>query len=109
MASRKKFGLTEEDKLGLKVSDFFYNWNRSRRVKKKNTRGGKRGLCPSENVFPNVRNASKSGVRVRKTRKKKKPGEKRDRVMVKQDPVHRGPRYNISFQEVWRAYGRIRK
>ena len=78
-------------------------------MKKKSTQGGKRGLYPSVNVLPNGRNASKSGVRVRKTRKKKKPGEKRDRVMVKQDPVHRGPRYNISFQEVWRAYGRIRK
>ena len=109
VASRKKLGLTEEDMLGLKVSDFFYNWSRKRRVKKKSTRGVKGRLSPCVNIFPTARNASKSGVRVRKTRKKKNPAEKRDRVMVKQDPVHRGPRYNISFQEVWRAYGRIRK
>ena len=54
-------------------------------------------------------NASKRGLRARKPRKKKKPGVKKDRVLVKQDPVHSGPRYNISFQEVWRAYGRMRK
>ena len=29
--------------------------------------------------------------------------------MPKQEPVHCGPRYNISFREVRKAYGRMRK
>ena len=49
------------------------------------------------------------GVRVRKARKKKKPGVKSVRVLPTQEPVHFGPRYNISFREASKAYGRIRK
>ena len=49
------------------------------------------------------------GVRLRKARKKKKPGFKSVRVFPTQEPVHYGPRYNISFREARKAYGRMRK
>ena len=108
MASRKKLALSEEDILARKVSDFFFNLRRSTKIKKKK-RGVRHRMAEPRNVFPDGMNARKSAPRLRKTRKKKKPGVKKDRVLVKQDPVHSGPRYNISFQEVWRAYGRMRK
>ena len=108
VAFRKKLALSEEDILARKVSDFFFNLRRSTKIKKKK-RGVRHRMAEPRNVFPDGMNARKSAPRLRKTRKKKKPGVKKDRVLVKQDPVHSGPRYNISFQEVWRAYGRMRK
>ena len=48
-------------------------------------------------------------MRLGKARKKKKPGVKSDRVLRKQEPVHRGPRYHISFREARIVYGRMRK
>ena len=48
-------------------------------------------------------------MRLRKGRKKKKPGVKSVRVLPTQEPVHVGPRYNISYSEASKAYGRIRK
>ena len=108
VASRKKLALSEEDIQARKVSDFFFNLRRSTKIKKKK-RGIRHRMAEPRNVFPDGMNKRKSSPRLRKTRKKKKPGVKKDRVLVKQDPVHSGPRYNISFQEVWRAYGRMRK
>ena len=105
--ARKKSSLSEEDIICRKVSDFLY-WRSRQLRRKKKPRNGQRRVGPSRNVFPQG-NAKKRGLRSRKIRKKKKPGVKKDRVLVKQDPVHSGPRYNISFQEVWRAYGRMRK
>ena len=94
--------------LGIKVENFFYNL-RSRKPNKKKIRCGMKGLRPSRNLFPDARNARGRGVRLRKTRKEKKPGIKSDRVFPKQEPIHSGPRYNISFREAFKAYGRIRK
>ena len=65
-------------------------------------------MAPSRHVFPQG-NAKKRGLRLRKIRKKKKPGIKTERVHVKQPPLHQGPRYNITFAEVNKAYGRMRK
>ena len=48
-------------------------------------------------------------MRLRKARKKKKPGVKSVPVFPMQEPVHYGPRYNISFREARKAYGRMRK
>ena len=48
-------------------------------------------------------------MRLRKGRKKKKPGVKSVRVLPTQEPVHVGPRYNISSREASKSYGRIRK
>ena len=70
VASRKKLALSAEDILGMKVSDFFYNLRRSRRIKKKN-RNGERGKRPSREIFPARRNAIGRGLRQRKARKKK--------------------------------------
>ena len=106
--ARKKSDLSEEDVLCRKVRDFFYYLRRSRKLKKKKTRNGERREGPSRNVFPNG-NAKKRGLRLRKLRKKKKPAIKSERVHVKQPPLHQGPRYNITFDEVKKAYGRMRK
>ena len=81
---------------------------RRSRNKKKKPRNGERREGPSRNVFPNA-NAKKRGLRLRKLRKKKKPAIKSERVHVKQPPLHQGPRYNITFDEVKKAYGRMRK
>ena len=64
-------------------------------------------MTPSPNVFPKG-NATKRGLRSRKIRKKN-PGIKSERVHVKQPQLHQGPRYNITFDEVNKAYGRMRK
>ena len=108
VASRKKLALTEQDILGMKVSNFLYSLRRSRRLKKK-IRNGERGKRQSRDILPDSRNARVRGLRVRKARKKKKPGDKSERVLPKQEPVHCGPRYNISFREAREAYGRMRK
>ena len=108
MASRKKLALSAEDILGIKVSNFFFNLRRSRRIKKK-SRNGERGKRPSRDIFPDGRHARGRGLRLRKARKQKIPGVKSDRVLPKQEPVHFGPRYNISFREAVKAYGRMRK
>ena len=105
--ARKKLSLSEEDILCRKVRDFFY-WRSQKLRKKKKPRNGERRVGPSRNVFPQG-NAKKRGLRSRKIRKKKKPGIKSERVYVKQPPLHQGPRYNISFAEVNKAYGRMRK
>ena len=65
-------------------------------------------MGPSRNVFPEA-NAKKRGLRLRKLRKRKKPGIKTERVYVQEPPLHQGPRYHISFAEVNKAYGRMRK
>ena len=109
VASRKKSVLSEEDILGIKVSDFFYYSRRFRKRKQKKIRSGEKGLKYSQNIFPDGRNAKVRSVRLRKARKKKKPGVKSVRVLPAQDPGHLGPRYNISFREAFKAYGRMRK
>ena len=109
VASRKKLALSEEEMLGIKVSDFFYNLRRSRKLKKKKIRCGEKGLRQSRDLFPHGRDAKGRGVRLRKGRKQKIPGVKSDRVVPKQEPIHYGPRNNISFREAVKAYGRIRK
>ena len=48
-------------------------------------------------------------MRLRKGRKKKKPGVKSVRVLPTQEPVHVGPRYHISSREASKGYRRIRK
>ena len=80
-----------------------------RKRKKKKIRNGEKGLKYSRNVFPDGRNATVGGVRVLKARKKKKPGVKSVRVLPTQEPIHFGPRYNISCREASKVYGRIRK
>ena len=95
--------------LGIKVSDFFYYSRRFRKRKKKKNRSGDKGVKYTPNIFPDGRDAKVRGVRLRKARKKKKPGVKSVRVLPRQDPVHSGPRYNISFREAAKAYGRMRK
>ena len=105
--ARKKSSLSEEDIFYRKVRDFFY-WRSQKLRKKKKPQNGERIVGPSRNVFPQ-RNAKKRGLRLRKIRKKKQPGIKNERVYVKQPPLHQGPRYNISFAEVNKAYGRMRK
>ena len=109
VASRKKSALSEEDMLGIKVSDFFYYSRRFKKRKKKKIRSGEKGVKYSRNIFPDGQDAKVRGVRLRKARKKKKPGVKSVRVLPTQDPVHSGPRYNISFREAAKAYGRMRK
>ena len=108
VAFRKKSALSAEDILGIKVSDFFYHARRFRKRKKKKIRNGEQGLKYSRNIFPVGRNATGRGVRLRKGRKKKKPGVKSVRVLPTQEPVHVGPRYNISSRQASKAYGRIR-
>ena len=71
VASRKKSALSEEDMLGIKVSDFFYYARRFRKRKKKKIRNGEKGLKYSRNIFPDGPNATGRGVRLRKTRKKR--------------------------------------
>ena len=73
VASRKKSALSEEDMLGIKVSDFFYYSRRFRKRKKKKIRSGEKGVKYSRNIFPDGRDAKVRGVRLRKARKKKKP------------------------------------
>ena len=109
VASRKKSGLSEEDKLGIEISDFFYYERRFRKRKKKKIRNGEKGLKYSRNIFPDGRNATGRGIRLRKGRKKKKPGVKSVRVLPTQEPVHVGPRYHISSREASKGYRRIRK
>ena len=92
VASRKKLALSDEDLLGIKVSDFFYYARRFRKRKKKKIRSGNQGLKYSRNIFPDDRNATVRGVRIRKSRKKKKPGIQSVRVLPTQEPVHSGPR-----------------
>ena len=65
-------------------------------------------MGPSRNFVPQGK-LNKRGLRLRKNRKKKRQGIKSERVDVKQPPLHQGPRYNISFAEVNKAYGRMRK
>ena len=60
--------------LGIKVSDFFYYSRRFRKRKKKKIRNGEQGLRYSRTIFLDGRNATERGVRLRKARKKKKPG-----------------------------------
>ena len=91
VASRKKLSLSEEDMLGIKVSDFFYYLRRFRKRKKKKIRNGEQGLRYSRTIFLDGRNATERAVRLRKARKKKKPGVKSDRALPKQEPVHCGP------------------
>ena len=105
--TRKKSSLSEEDIICRKVSDFLY-WRSRQLRRKKKPRNGQRREGPSRNVFPQG-NAKKRGLRSRKIRKKKKPGIKSERVHVKQPHLHQGPRYNITFDEVNKAYGRMRK
>ena len=105
--TRKKSSLSEEDLLCRKVKDFLY-WESRNRRKKKKPRNGERRVGSSRNDFPQG-NAKKHGLRARKIRKKKKPGIKTERVVEQKPPLHQGPRYNISFAEVKKAYGRIRK
>ena len=105
--TRKKSSLSEEDIICRKVSDFLY-WRSRQLRRKKKPRNGQRREGPSRNVFP-PGNAKKRGLRSRKIRKKKKPGIKSERVHVKQPPLHQGPRYNITFDEVNKTYGRMRK
>ena len=102
MASRKKSALSEDDMQGIKVSDF------SKRKKTK-IRNGEQGLKYSRNIFSDARNATGRGVRLRKGRKKKKPGVKSVRVLRTQEPAHVGPKYNISSREAHKAYGGMRK
>ena len=52
VASRKKLSLSEEDMLGIKVSDFFYYSRRFRKRKKKKIRNGEQGLKIFSNYFP---------------------------------------------------------
>ena len=107
VTSRKK--LSQEYISGIAVSDFFYHLRRSRKLKKKKIRNGERGVRQSRNIFCDAKKTINSEFRVRRTRKKKKPGIKNARVLVKQGPVHRGPRYNISLEEVIKTYDRMRK
>ena len=107
---KKKLKLSKEDLLGIAISDFFYYLRRSRKLKKKKIRNGERGSRHSRNIFYDVKKSKNSELRVRKTRKKKKPGIKTARVFVKQKgPVHRGPQYNISLEEVSKKYNQMRK
>ena len=107
MTSRKK--LSQEDISGIAVSDFFYHLRRSRKLKKKKIRNGERRVGQSRNIFCDAKKPKNRELRVRRTRKKKKPGIKSARVLVKKGPVHRGPRYNISMEEVIKTYERMRK
>ena len=76
----------------------------------KKIRNGERGSRQSRNIFYDEKKSKNSELRVRKTRKKKKPGIKTARVFVKQKgPVHRGPQYNISLEEVSKKYNEMRK
>ena len=109
VASRKKSALSEEDMLGMKVSDFFSYSRRFRKRKKKKIRNGEQGLKNSRNIFSDGRNATGRGVRLRKGRKKKKPGVKSVRVLRTKERAHVGPRYNISSREADKAYRRMRK
>ena len=109
VASRKKSALSEEEMLGIKVSDFFFYSRRFGKRKKKKIRNGEQGLKYSRQIFSNGRNATGRGVILRKRRKKKKPGVKSVRVLSTQEPVHFGPRYNISLREAGKAYRLIRK
>ena len=107
MASRKKLKPSKENIFAL--SDFFYYLRRSRKLKKRKIRYGERGVRESRNIIPDGKNARKRGLRLRKTRKKKKPGIKHERFVSQQGLVHQGPRYNISFHEVRETYQRTRK
>ena len=108
VASRKKSALSEEDMLGIKVSDFFYYARRFKKRKKKKIRNGEQGLKYSQNIFSDGRNATGRGMRLRKGRKKKKPGVKSVRVLPTQEPVHVGPRYHISSREASKAYCEVK-
>ena len=105
--ARKKSSLSEEDIICRKVGDFLY-WRSRKLRKKKKPQNGERRVGTSRNVFPKA-NAGKRVLRLRKLRKKKKPAIKSERVYVQEPPLHKGPRYNISFNEVKKAYGRMRK
>ena len=48
-------------------------------------------------------------MRIRKDRKKKKPGIQSVPVLSTQEPVHSAPRYSISFREADKAYRGMRK
>ena len=63
VASRKKSALSEEDMLGIKVSDFFYYARRFKKRKKKKIRNGEQGLKYSQNIFSDGRNATGRGRR----------------------------------------------
>ena len=65
-------------------------------------------MGPSQNVFPEAK-AKKHNLRLRKICNKKKQPVKKERVDMQEPPVHKGPRYNISLNEVKKAYGRMRK
>ena len=75
-----------------------------RKRKQKKIGNGEKGLKYSRNLFPDGRNATGRGVRLRKGRKKKKPGVKSVRVLPTQEPVHVGPTYNISYLQASKAY-----
>ena len=107
ITSRKK--LSQEDIEGIAVSNFFYHLRRSRKRKRKKIRNGERGVRQSRNIFCDAKKIKNRELRVRRTRKKKKPGIKNAQVLVKEGPVHRGPRYNISMEEVTKTYKRMRK
>ena len=106
--ARKKRRLSDEDLFCRKVRDFLYYLSRTRKRKKKRPRNGERRVGPSQNVFP-AGHAKKRNLKLRKIRKKKKPAVKKEHVQVEEPPLHQGPRYNISFAEVKKAYGRMRK
>ena len=91
--ARKRSSVSDDDIICLKVRDFLY-WSSRKLKKKKHRRNGERRVGPSRNTFP-PGNAKKRGLRLRKIRKKKKPGIKSERVHVKQPPLHQGPRYNV--------------
>ena len=113
VASRKKFagkkpGLSEEDLFLIKERNFFYYLTRSRKRKKKRIHRGERKVGSSRNVFPEGR-AKKRNAKLRKIRKPKKPAVKKERVYIEEPPLHKGPRYNISLEEVKKSYCRMRK
>ena len=62
MASRKKSALSEEDLLGIKISDFFYYAGRFKKRKKKKIRNGEQGLKYSRNIFSDGRNGMRQDV-----------------------------------------------
>ena len=109
VASPKKLTLSQEDMEGIKDSDFFYYLRRFRKRKKKKIQSGNQGLKYSRKIFPDGRDTKVRGVRIRKDRKKKKPGIQSVPVLPTQEPVHSGPRYSISFREADKAYRGMRK